>query len=121
MKSGRVQPSLRLAPAAQLADSGCLLHLPPCCLPPSLPIHPHLPPPQFPTRTTRCRYSYGSYRPYAKEFRELQARHSSSSSAAEEQAAPASLPAPVRDLDPAVDDAFATVMGWLYSRIDATR
>ncbi|KAI3425328.1 hypothetical protein D9Q98_009092 [Chlorella vulgaris] len=34
---------------------------------------------------------------------------------------PASLPAPVLDLEPEADDAFGTLMAWLHSRIAATR
>ncbi|PSC72923.1 exostosin-like glycosyltransferase [Micractinium conductrix] len=62
------------------------------------------------------RYSYSSYPPYAKQLRELQEGH-----AAARDAPPLSQPATVPGLDPRQDDAFETVMAWLYSRIDATR
>lgn len=69
------------------------------------------------------RFTYSSYRPYAKRVRELQQRN-----AVEREAAgvrlenpPLSLPATVPDLDPSADDAFGTVMAWLYHRIPHTR
>ncbi|KAL4452535.1 hypothetical protein ABPG75_008197 [Micractinium tetrahymenae] len=69
------------------------------------------------------RFTYSSYRPYAKRIRELQQQN-----AAEREAAglrpedpPLSLPATVADLDPSADDAFGTVMAWLYHRIPRTR
>ncbi|KAL4452532.1 hypothetical protein ABPG75_008194 [Micractinium tetrahymenae] len=69
------------------------------------------------------RFTYSSYRPYAKRIRELQQEN-----AAEREAAglrpedpPLSLPATVADLDPSADDAFGTVMAWLYHRIPHTR
>lgn len=69
------------------------------------------------------RFTYSSYRPYAKRIRELQRGN-----AAEREAAgvrledpPLSLPATVPNLDPSADDAFGTVMAWLYHRIPHTR
>lgn len=64
------------------------------------------------------RYSYSSYRPYSKEFRDIQSMHAEAGAAG---TAALSLPAQVADLDPAADDAFATVMAWLYGRLHATR
>ena len=81
-----------------------------------------------------CRFTYSSYRPYAKRFREIQQRNSAGASgkaaegqATERQAAEGqageglSLPGMVPDLDPRADDAFGTIMAWLHSRIEATR
>lgn len=75
--------------------------------------------------------TYSSYRPYAKRFRQIQADHKQEAAAAGggadggglggETALALSLPEAVVGLDPEADDAFATLMGWLYSRIDATR
>ena len=71
------------------------------------------------------RFTYSSYRPFAKLFREEQARNAASAATAPAAAAgdaePLSLPATVPDLDPTADDAFSTIMQWLHSRIDATR
>lgn len=78
------------------------------------------------------RFTYSSYRPYAKRFRELQQQHAEAATAAQAGAAagaaaeqqqqqPLSLPATVPDLDPAADDAFSTIMAWLHSRIPHTR
>ena len=87
------------------------------------------------------KFAYSSYRPYVKRFREVQKENlrlqreaaaelaaadggggsgggSGGSSGSEPDA---SLPATVEDLDPAADDAFGTIMAWLYSRIEATR
>lgn len=76
-----------------------------------------------PTPCSHPSFTYSSYRPYAKRIRELQ-----QANAAEREAAgvrledpPHSLPATVPDLDPYADDAFGTVMAWLYSRIPYTR
>ena len=68
------------------------------------------------------RFSYSSWRPYARRIREIQAEHAKARRAQEDDAAPtASLPETVPDLDPFVDDAFHTIMAWLHSRIDATQ
>jgi hypothetical protein len=68
-------------------------------------------------------FTYSSYRPYAKRFREVQAEHVAQRQAAPDGGGPppASLPAPVLDLEPEADDAFGTLMAWLHSRIAATR
>ncbi|KAL4425253.1 hypothetical protein ABPG75_009269 [Micractinium tetrahymenae] len=83
------------------------------------------------------RFAYSSYRAYSKRFREIQASHRAWSTpladgpvvhspkpgsplSAHSRLAP-SLPETVPDLDPEADDAFATTMAWLYSRIEATR
>jgi hypothetical protein len=68
------------------------------------------------------RFTYSSYRPYARRIRELQAanaRELREGGGAAQQ--PLSQPATVPDLDPLADDAVGTILGWLYSRIDATR
>jgi hypothetical protein len=72
---------------------------------------------------SHCRFTYSSYRPYAKRFREVQAKNVEQRQAAPDggESPPASLPAPVLDVDPEADDAFGTLMAWLHSRIDATR
>ena len=74
------------------------------------------------------RFTYSSYRPYAKRFRELQQQHAAKAGAAvakeeeeEQQQQQLSLPATVPDLDPTADDAFGTIMAWLHSRIPHTR
>ena len=86
------------------------------------------------------RFTYSSYRPYAKRFRELQQQHAAVAGAAKErqqqqqqqqeqqeqqerrrQPEQLSLPATVPDLDPTADDAFGTIMAWLHSRIPHTR
>ncbi|KAL4443960.1 hypothetical protein ABPG75_011697 [Micractinium tetrahymenae] len=92
------------------------------------------------------RFAYTSYRPYAAQLREIQARHEAARNASGNggsggsggssdaggsasnnemlgsmTAEPPSLPATVAALDPAVGDAFGTVMAWLHSRIPATR
>ena len=70
-----------------------------------------------------CRFTYSSYRPYAKRIRELQQRNAAEGreAANSSQPQPLSWPATVPDLDTAADDAFGTIMGWLYHRIKATR
>ena len=67
------------------------------------------------------RFSYSSWRPYAKRIRELQTEHAAARGGGKQQQAALSLLETVPDLDPARDDAFHTVMAWLHSRIDATR
>ena len=81
------------------------------------------------------KFGYTSYGPYARKVRELQRANAEEAAAARRErqaegggggggdgdAAPASLPAAVPDLDPAADDAFGTIMAWLHSRIEATR
>ena len=72
------------------------------------------------------RFTYSSYRPFAKLFREEQARNLAKAAtaaiiAAAGDAEPPSLPARVPDLDPTADDAFHTIMQWLHGRIDTTR
>ena len=81
-----------------------------------------MPPPPRPRR-----FTYSSYRPYAKRIRELQIENPMLAPAPADgtdlaQQRPLSQPATVPDLDPeSGDDAFGTVMAWLYSRIPATR
>ena len=98
------------------------------CVPPIL----QSPPDPWPSPLgATCRLTYSSYRPYAKRFRQIQADHKQEAAAAGggadggglggETALALSLPEAVVGLDPEADDAFATLMGWLYSRIDATR
>ena len=72
------------------------------------------------------RFTYSSYRPFARLFREEQASNlakagTAATAAAAGDAEPPSLPATVPDLDPTADDAFNTIMQWLHGRIDATR
>lgn len=73
------------------------------------------------------RFTYSSYRPYARRFREIQQQHAvaakaaAAGQAAGQAAEPLSLPDTVPDLDPEADDAFGTVMAWLHSRIPHTR
>ncbi|KAI3427182.1 hypothetical protein D9Q98_007119 [Chlorella vulgaris] len=74
------------------------------------------------------KFTYSSYAPYAKVVRDIQQRNAQEAAqwhAAQglnaSTAPPASLPAPVTDLDPEADDAFTTIMAWLHSRIPATR
>jgi hypothetical protein len=66
---------------------------------------------------------YSSYRPYAKRIREPQQTNAAEGREAANGSPPQplSLPATVPDLDPAADDAFGTIMGWPYHRINATR
>ena len=105
-------------------------------LPPLLP-----PPPPF---IALCSYMWSGWRPWARAFRDLQAENARAApqeaaggagDAAEQQQQqkqqqqqqqqqqrPLSQPTTVPDLDPSTgDDAFGTVMAWLYSRIPATR
>ncbi|KAL4425009.1 hypothetical protein ABPG77_002894 [Micractinium sp. CCAP 211/92] len=70
------------------------------------------------------RYAYTSWRPYARAFRQIQQKHASVRGAPDQGAegpATALLPATVPDLNPSADDAFVTIMAWLYGRIPATR
>ena len=82
------------------------------------------------------KYTYSSYLPYARRFREIQQQNaaggagaelvsdggnSSSSSGGSKAAAPLSFPDTVHGLDPTADDAFGTLMAWLLHRIPATR
>lgn len=70
------------------------------------------------------RYAYTSWRPYARAFTEIQREHADARGAEGDSAAgpaSASLPASVPDLVRSADDAFATIMAWLYGRIPATR
>lgn len=85
------------------------------------------------------RHAYSGYRGFRRRFLELQAQYRQAAEAAanatQEEGVPAggarrqlsaskasaSLPETVPDLDPEADDAFTTAMGWLYSRIEATR
>ena len=90
------------------------------------------------------RFTYSSYRPYAKRFQELQEHHATAAAAAVAVAVAVagteqqqqqqqqhgqqgqrqqqlSLPATVADLDPAADDAFGTIIAWLHNRIPDTR
>ncbi|KAL4457917.1 hypothetical protein ABPG75_012782 [Micractinium tetrahymenae] len=69
------------------------------------------------------RYAYSSWRPYARAFKHIQWEHADlrAGELGSEGPAPASLPATVPGLDPAADDAFATIMAWLYGRIPATQ
>ena len=66
-----------------------------------------------------CRFTYSSYRPYAKRFREIQQGNNAGGSS--KAAEGLSLLGTVPDLDPEADDAFGTIMAWLHSRIEATR
>ncbi|KAL4426069.1 hypothetical protein ABPG77_007865 [Micractinium sp. CCAP 211/92] len=66
------------------------------------------------------RFTWSSYRPYARAFREIQAQHREAAQA-EGPATALSLPATQQDLDPLANDAFGTVMAWLHARIPHTR
>jgi hypothetical protein len=106
------------------------------CLTSLSPAHPcRSPPPICPQVLVR------QLPPYAAAFRQLQAEHAAArdhssgsgggGGGGKPQGAgataealleePSLLPAAVPDLDPTQDDAFATIMGWLHSRIEATR
>lgn len=65
------------------------------------------------------RVAWTSYRPYAKRVRVLQRENAERRRAAAGRGEPegASLPMPVPDLDPERDDAFGTLMQWLYWRL----
>ncbi|KAL4427668.1 hypothetical protein ABPG75_001757 [Micractinium tetrahymenae] len=63
------------------------------------------------------RFTYSSYRPYAQRIRQLQQENGAGAAGAPQL----SLPPTVPDLDPDADDAFGTVMAWLYGRLEATR
>lgn len=95
-------------------DSRCGQNLHCCCCSSQLPLPnlPHLSSPDC------CRFTYSSYRPFAKRFKELQQDNAAGGGGAGE---PKSLPATVPDLDPTADDAFRTIIAWLHSRIPDTR
>ena len=61
------------------------------------------------------KYTYSSYLPYARRFREIQQENAAVG------AAGAGAPDTVQGLDPTADDAFRTLMAWLLHRIPATR
>ena len=69
------------------------------------------------------RFTYSSYLPYARQFRDLQQQHAAQRPAhgGGADAKPMSLPEAAVDVDPAADDAFGTIMAWLHSRIEATQ
>ena len=67
------------------------------------------------------RFGYNSYRPFAKRIRELQRENAAELAASGSGSRPLSLPPTVPDLDPSADDAFTTIMAWLYHRIPYTR
>ena len=76
------------------------------------------------------RYSYSSWRPYAKRIRQLQQERAnasrtdgafSNSSNSSNSSKPLSLPDAAVQIDLEADDAFHTTMSWLYTRIDAAR
>lgn len=92
---------------------------------PPLASHPSLPsllPPPSLSPVLPCRYTYSSYRPYAKRFRDIQEEHNRQRAEGGGKPDPGlSLPAMVPDIDPEADDAFNTIMAWLHSRIPHTR
>ena len=81
------------------------------------------------------KYTYSSYLPYARRFREIQQENaavraagagtelaSAGGNSSSGTATPTlSLPDTVQGLDPTADDAFRTLMAWLLHRIPATR
>ena len=69
---------------------------------------PHAPPP--PPR----RHLWSGFRPYTAQVKQLLAERREETSKAEVKSAPPSL----TDYDPAQDDAFATILQYLYSRLD---
>ena len=60
-----------------------------------------------------------SYRPYRAHLESI--LDSNAIGQRNHKVEPKSLPLPVEKLDLDADDAFATIMQWLFSRINATR
>lgn len=110
---------LLLACGGGRAGSVATLPLARCCCPQVLLAVPEEQRQQMQRALARVwhRFAYGSYRPYARRWRELQQQHAAARRAAAAAAPPASLPAAVPDAAPEVDDAFLTIMQWLHARI----
>jgi hypothetical protein len=68
-----------------------------------------------------CRYTYGSVKRYRESIREVLQQNAAAGGPTRDAAPAKSLPEPEPDYDPGQDDAVATIIAWLHSRVPHTR